>query len=35
MKQIIEDKRKTNYQELKVAVMDRDNWRSIEVIKPI
>lgn len=35
MKQIIEDIGKTNYLELKVAVMDRDERRSIEVIKPI
>lgn len=26
MKQIIEDIGKTNYKELKVAVMDRDEW---------
>jgi len=32
MKPIIEDIGKTNYKELKVAVMDRDQWRSIEVI---
>jgi len=32
MKQIIEGIRKTNYKELKVAVMDRDEWNAIEVI---
>jgi len=32
MKQITEDIGKTNYKELKVAVMVRDQWRSIEVI---
>lgn len=45
MKHIIEDigktkrnkkkeKKKRKYKELKVAVMDRDQWRSIEVIEP-
>jgi hypothetical protein len=34
MKQIIEDIEKTNYKELKVAIMDRDQRRSIEVIEP-
>jgi hypothetical protein len=32
MKQIIEDIGKTNYKELKVAVMDRDKWKAIEII---
>jgi hypothetical protein len=31
-KQIIEDIGKINYKELKVAGMDRDKWRAIEVI---
>jgi len=35
IKQIIEGIRKTNCKELKIAVMDRDQWRSIEVIEPI
>jgi hypothetical protein len=35
MKQIIEDIGKINYKKLKVAIMDRDQWRSIEVIEPI
>jgi hypothetical protein len=35
MKQIIEDIGKPNYKELKIAVMERDQWRSIEVIEPI
>lgn len=32
MKQIIDDIGKTNYKELKVAVMDRDKWSAIKVI---
>ncbi|KAL4135344.1 hypothetical protein QTP88_006959 [Uroleucon formosanum] len=32
MKQIIDDIGKTNYKELKVAVIDRDKWRAIKVI---
>jgi len=32
MKQIIDDIGKTNYKELKVAVMDRDKWTAIKVI---
>jgi len=32
MKQFIEDIGKPNHKELKVAVMDRDEWRAIEVI---
>lgn len=35
MKQIIEGIENNNYKELKVAMMDRDKWRSIEVIEPI
>jgi len=35
MKQIMEDIGKINYKELKVAVMDTNQWRSIEVIEPI
>jgi len=34
MKQII-DIRRTTYKELKVAVMDRDEWRSIKIIETI
>lgn len=32
MKQIIEDTGKSTYKEMKIAVMDRDEWRSIKVI---
>jgi len=32
MKQIIKDIGKTNYKKLKVTVMDRDEWKAIEVI---
>lgn len=32
MKQIIEDTGKSIYKEMKIAVMDRDEWRSIKVI---
>jgi len=35
MKQFIEDVGKTTYKKVKVAVMDRDEWRCIEVIEPI
>jgi len=35
MKQIIEDIGRTTYNELKVAVMYRHEWRSIVVIEPI
>ena len=31
MTQIIEDIGKTNYKELKVAVMDRDKWKTIKI----
>jgi len=35
MKQIIEDIGRTTYKELKVAVMNRGDYRSIEVIERI
>jgi len=35
MKQIIEDIGRTTCKELKVAVVDRDEWRSVKVIEPI
>lgn len=34
IKQIIQDIRKSTYKEMKVAVMDRDEWMATIVIEP-
>lgn len=35
IKQFIENIEKTSYKELKVAVVDREEWSSIEIIESI